>query len=122
MTGPQPLDRRVTSLEKDLARVVELLETLTGAVDDLTKNVNGAPPKKDPARPGGPGSTPTRIRRRGCGQGWSPGSAGPPTGTPPHCGTCRPAGTRTATLSKNSPPVGLLASRRPRHRPAPATT
>ena len=51
MTGPQPLDRRVTSLEKDLARVVELLETLTGAVDDLTKNVNGAPPKKDPARP-----------------------------------------------------------------------
>ena len=37
MTVTQPLDRRVTSLEKDLARVVELLGTLTGAVDDLTK-------------------------------------------------------------------------------------
>ena len=48
MTGPQPLERRVTSVEKDLTRVVELLGTLTGAVDELTRKVNGAPPKKDP--------------------------------------------------------------------------
>ena len=46
------------------------------------------------------------------------GAVGSPTGTPPSCGTCRRAGTCTATPSRNSPPCGRPGGRLPRPGPA----
>jgi hypothetical protein len=48
VSDPQPLDWRVNAVEKDLLGVLDLLATLTGTVDDLSRKVTAAgPPKKD---------------------------------------------------------------------------
>lgn len=48
MTSPLPLDARVTDIETSLGQLVDLVGTLTDAVQSLRTKVDGAPPKKDP--------------------------------------------------------------------------
>ena len=48
MTGPPPLDRRVTEVEKNLGQLVDLVGTLTTGVQALQAKVDGKPAKKEP--------------------------------------------------------------------------